>query len=64
MALTLNPFGYAWDFESALAGPTALMNGPTLPAPAASGSYSDKGSGTCHGGGLFNIFYPESLACT
>ena len=25
MALTLNPIGYAWDFESALAGPTALM---------------------------------------
>ena len=56
MALTLNPFGYTWDFESALAGPAALTNGPTLPAPTANGGYSDKGSGTCHGGGLFNIF--------
>jgi acid phosphatase type 7 len=56
MALTLNPFGYAWDFESALAGPTAAINGPTLPAPTANGGYSDKGSGACHGGGLFNIF--------
>jgi hypothetical protein len=26
MALTLNPNGYAWDFESALAGPTALAS--------------------------------------
>jgi len=56
MALTLNPFGYTWDFESALAGPTTLNNGPTLPAPTANGGYSDKGSGACHGGGLFNIF--------
>jgi len=57
MALTLNPTGYAWDYESALAGPTGLVavNGPTLPAPTANG-YSDKGSGTCHGGGLFNFF--------
>ncbi len=55
MALTLNPFGYTWDFESALAGPAALMNGPTLPAPTANG-YSDKGFGICHGGGLFNFF--------
>ena len=47
MALTLNPNGYAWDFESALAGPTGLANGPTVPAPTASG-YSDKGFGTCH----------------
>ncbi len=56
MALTLNPFSYAWDFESALAGPTFAINGPTLPAPTASGGYSDKGSGACHGGSLFNIF--------
>ena len=55
MALTLNPYGYTWDFESALAGPAALMNGPTLPAPTANG-YSDKGSGICHGGGLLNFF--------
>jgi len=53
MALTLNPTGYAWDFESALAGPTAAINGPTLPAPTATGGYSDKGSGSCHGG-LYN----------
>jgi len=56
MALTLNLFGYAWDFESALAGPTALANGPTLPAPTASGGYSDKGSGTCHGGRFYGFF--------
>ena len=49
MGLTLNQNGYAWDFESALAGPTALSNGPTLPAPTANGGYSDKGVGTCHG---------------
>jgi acid phosphatase type 7 len=51
MALTLNPFGYAWDFESALPGPAGLaaVNGPTLPAPAANGGYSDKGVGICHG---------------
>ena len=51
MGLTLNQNGYAWDYESALAGPAALSNGPTLPAPNASGGYSDKGFGTCHGGG-------------
>ncbi len=49
MALTLNPNGYAWDFESALAGPGALVNGPTLPAPNANGGYSDKGVAACHG---------------
>ena len=49
MGLTLNQNGYAWDYESALAGPTALSNGPTLPAPTATGGYSDKGVGTCHG---------------
>jgi hypothetical protein len=50
MALTLNPSGYAWDFESALAGPVAATNGPTFPAPNASGVYSDKGSASCHAG--------------
>jgi 3',5'-cyclic AMP phosphodiesterase CpdA len=49
LGLTLKENGYAWDFESALAGPTALSNGPTLPAPGANGVYSDKGVGTCHG---------------
>jgi acid phosphatase type 7 len=50
MGLTLYQNGYAWDFESALAGPAALANGPTFPAPNANGIYSDKGFGTCHGG--------------
>jgi acid phosphatase type 7 len=49
LALTLNPNGYAWDYESALAGPAALSNGPTFPAPNATGGYSDKGVGACHG---------------
>ncbi len=40
MGLTLNPNGYAWDFESALKDP-AQTTGPA--------SYSDKGFGTCHG---------------
>ncbi len=39
MGLTLNPNGYAWDFESALKDP-AQTTGPA--------TYSDKGSGTCH----------------
>jgi hypothetical protein len=56
LALTLNPNGYAWDFESALAGPTAAINGPTFPAPSATGGYSDKGVGACHGGSPFYIF--------
>jgi hypothetical protein len=38
MALTLDPNGYKWDFESALELPGA---------PA--GTYSDKGAGSCHG---------------
>ena len=42
MALTLDPNGYKWDFESALELPGA---------PA--GTYSDKGSGACHGGTQF-----------
>ncbi len=51
MALTLDPNGYHWDFESApgLASPTVALNGPTLPAPTANG-YSDKGFAVCHGG--------------
>ncbi len=48
MALTLDPNGYHWDFESApLASPTVALNGPTFPAPTANG-YSDKGFGFCH----------------
>jgi acid phosphatase type 7 len=42
MALTLNPVGYAWDFESALEAP--------LPGAPASPTFSDKGVGSCHGG--------------
>ena len=51
LGLTLYLNGYAWDYESALAGPAQLLstNGPTFPAPAANGRYSDKGIGTCHG---------------
>jgi hypothetical protein len=41
MALTLDPNGYKWDFESALEAP--LAGAPTSP------TYSDKGVGTCHG---------------
>ncbi|MGB7282607.1 MAG: metallophosphoesterase [Candidatus Acidiferrum sp.] len=40
MALTLDPNGYKWDFESALKDPAQTAGGPT---------YSDKGVGTCHG---------------
>ncbi|MGB2622069.1 MAG: metallophosphoesterase family protein [Candidatus Acidiferrum sp.] len=51
MALTLDPNGYHWDFESALAAPTVAVNGPTSGSPGlnANGTYSDKGVGTCHG---------------
>jgi len=56
MALKLKPNGYEWDFESALPGPVASTNGPTYPAPNANGTYSDKGSASCHGGGQYNIF--------
>jgi hypothetical protein len=44
MKLTLNPFGYGWDFESALRSPTAPAGDPA--------TYSDTGSANCHGGGL------------
>ena len=41
MGLTLNPTGYAWDFESALKDPAQTTGAAT---------YSDKGSvGACHG---------------
>ena len=54
MALTLDPNGYHWDFESApeltsLTSPTAALNGPTLPAPTKN-VYSDRGFAYCHGG--------------
>jgi acid phosphatase type 7 len=42
MALTLDPNGYRWDYESALEFPGAPAG--------SSGTYSDKGSATCHGG--------------
>jgi acid phosphatase type 7 len=47
MALTLNPDGYAWDYESALEAPVAPAGSPA--------SYSDKGSATCHGGPFGNF---------
>ncbi|MFC5863235.1 metallophosphoesterase family protein [Acidicapsa dinghuensis] len=40
MKLTLNPNGYAWDYESALKDP-AQTTGPS--------KYSDKGVAACHG---------------
>jgi len=48
MSLTLDQHGYQWDFESApgLVGP---VNNGQLPPVAPTGSYSDKGVGTCHG---------------
>lgn len=46
MALTLDPDGYHWNFQSTLEGPVA--NGQ-WPAVAPTGTYSDSGSGTCHG---------------
>jgi hypothetical protein len=42
MALTLDPHGYKWDYESALEFPGAPAGTPA--------TYSDKGSATCHGG--------------
>jgi acid phosphatase type 7 len=42
MALTLDPNGYKWDFESALEGPVAPAGSPA--------TFSDKGFGFCHGG--------------
>ncbi len=39
MALTLNPNGYSWNFQTALEKPGD-----------GAGPFSDTGSGTCHGG--------------
>jgi acid phosphatase type 7 len=41
MALTLDPNGYRWDFESALLGPVAPAGSPA--------TFSDKGAASCHG---------------
>jgi acid phosphatase type 7 len=41
MKLTLEPFGYEWDYESAIRSPKAPEGTPP--------SYSDKGSGLCRG---------------
>ena len=46
MGLTLNPNGYAWNFQSALEAPVAPAGTPS--------TYSDTGSGICHG--PFNRF--------
>jgi hypothetical protein len=46
MALTLDPNGYRWSFQSTLEGP---VNNGQLPAVAPTGSYSDSGVGFCHG---------------
>lgn len=40
MALTLDPDGYRWDFESAMKSPTAAAGVPA--------TFSDKGSARCH----------------
>jgi 3',5'-cyclic AMP phosphodiesterase CpdA len=50
MALTLDKHGYKWDFESApgLQGP---VNNGQVPNVVPTGSYSDKGFGTCHNQG-------------
>jgi hypothetical protein len=42
MALTLDPNGYKWDFESALEGPVAPAGSPA--------TFKDKGFGFCDGG--------------
>ena len=41
MKLTLSPYRYSWDFESVLKGAGAPAGAPA--------TYSDTGSGTCHG---------------
>jgi len=46
MALTLDPNGYQWDYESALEFPGAPAGTP--------GTFSDKGSAACHGGPFGN----------
>jgi hypothetical protein len=40
MALTLDPNGYEWHFESALQAPVAPAGTPT--------TFTDHGVGTCH----------------
>jgi hypothetical protein len=45
MALTLNPNGYEWHYQSALQGP---VNNGQWPVVAPTGSYTDKGFGACH----------------
>ena len=52
MALRLDSNGYHWDFKSALEAPAGIVtaNGHwPSPTTAATGSYSDEGSATCHG---------------
>jgi len=46
MALTLDPNGYQWDYESALEAPVAPAGTPA--------TFSDKGSAACHGGPFGN----------
>jgi hypothetical protein len=46
MALTLDPNGYQWNFQSTLQGP---VNNGQVPAVTPDGSYSDSGVGYCHG---------------
>jgi acid phosphatase type 7 len=48
MALTLDPNGYRWNFQSKMEGP---VNNGQWPAVAPTGFYSDAGSGGCHNGG-------------
>ena len=43
MKFKLFPDGYSWDYESAMLSPSAPAGTPA--------SYSDKGFGTCSGGG-------------
>jgi hypothetical protein len=41
MALTIDPNGYRWYFQSALEAPVTPAGTPT--------PFTDKGAGTCHG---------------
>ena len=43
MALTLDPNGYRWNYESALQAPVAPAGTPA--------TFTDQGAGSCHGGG-------------
>ena len=51
MGLTLNPYGYAWDFESALAGPHSCNQPMVLPFlhRLRMVVIATRASGTCHG---------------